>query len=463
MNKIIYVVLAFAVLLTPTSCGDITDTNIDPTRLDDVNLSLMAPIVLSGHYRNIGSNPGRVAGIIMQQYDGFDAQQVQYSTYVLGADAMNNYWRTGLYAGPLKDAQVMIDKAIAEGNPFYEGLGKLIFATAIADAASYFGDIPFSEALLGTEALQPAYDSQESVYDAALNLFDEAIGALEKDNGDHVGGDLVFAGDAAGWIRTARGLKARYLMQLQKRRDVASEVLSLIDQSLTGVADEARFTFSTAQTANWTLAKFGRERTNTLVINNNFADLMEANSDPRQPYYMKFDGTVWQYWVLGDQELVWAIDDASVPLISYSELMFLKAEALLRTSAATADVEAALADAIQASMDLIGIPAEDAMPYVDANSTLSGDFDQDLEKIMTEAYVAYYGHNFSQTWANYRRTGHPVLTPNPLGTNGFNPSGIVPRRYLYVDSEYQTNTDNVEAAAARQNGALLDVDVWAFE
>ncbi len=58
---------------------------------------------------------------------------------------------------------------------------------------------------------------------------------------------------------------------------------------------------------------------------------------------------------------------------------------------------------------------------------------------------------------------YPALTPSPIGSNGFNPSGVVPRRYLYVESETQTNKDNVAAARAAQGGALLDVDVWAFE
>lgn len=455
--------LALAMFMTSTSCGDITEVNNDPTRLSDVTLSLMAPIVLAGHYRNEGTNPPRVAGIIMQQLTGFDAQQADYTQYIIGEDAMNNYWRTGLYAGSLKDAVVMIEKAQEEGNSFYEGLGKLVLANGLADAASYFGDIPYSEAFKGTENLKPAYDSQESVYDAALGLLDQAIDDLQKNAGGHLGGDLVFGGDTEAWIKTANGLKARYLMHLQKRRGGEAQILALIEQSAGSIAEEATFTFGTAETENWTLAKFGRERPNTLIFNAGFAQRLQDDADPRLPYYGKFDGTSWLYWILGDAELVWARDNASIPLVSYSELQFLKAEALLRTGASDADVEAALEEAIKASMDLIGVPASEADTYIAANSSISGSFEQKLETIMNEAYVAYFGHNFAQTWANYRRTGYPVLTPNPQGANGFNPSGEIPKRFLYAGSETQTNGVSVQAARDRQNGALLDVDVWAFE
>ena len=67
---------------------------------------------------NLGYNPSRAAGIIMQQLEGLDAQMLGYNDYILGEIAMNNYWRTGLYSGVLKSAQVVMDKAAAENNAF---------------------------------------------------------------------------------------------------------------------------------------------------------------------------------------------------------------------------------------------------------------------------------------------------------------------------------------------------------
>lgn len=454
------------VVFSTSSCEELTDVNDDPTRLSDASLGLMAPIVQAGHYRNEGTNPCRVAGIIMQQLTGFDAQQLGYAANVIGEDAMDNYWRTGLYAGTMKDAIVMIDKSVEEGNSFYEGLGKIFLAAAMGDATSYFGDIPYSEAFQGTEVLKPAYDAQEDIYDEVQNLLDEAIVALEANKVGHVGGDLVFNGDVALWIKTANALKARYLMQVQKRQDNSSEVLSLIDAAMENSQEEATFQFGTAETENWTLAKFGRERTNTLIFNEDFAQSLMDNEDPRLAKYAIFDGTIWLYWELDNPDLVWGRDDATVPLVSYAELMFLKAEALLRTGASDADVSEALGEAITASMELVELDlmSDEVIDYIDDNSQVSGSFDEKLAQIMNEAYVAYFGHNFHQSWANFRRTGYPELTPVPGGeADGLNPGGGIVRRFLYPVSESQTNRENVEAARSRQGGGLLNADVWAFE
>ena len=174
-NYIFIVCLAIGAL----SCtGTLEDVNTDPSRLSSVDLRLLLPEVEAQAANNMGFNPARVAGIIMQQYNGLDAQQLDYNKYILGEDAMNNYWRTGLYSGVLKSAQVLESQATAEANPFYSGVAKIYFASQLADAASMFGDIPNTEALKGLEFVKPKYDSQESIYAAALTMLDNAISDL---------------------------------------------------------------------------------------------------------------------------------------------------------------------------------------------------------------------------------------------------------------------------------------------
>ena len=451
--------LIIAVFLIP-SCSDETfeELNTDPTQLSDVEMSLILPEILSQVAYNKGANAARVAGIVMQQFEGFDAQQVQYTQYILGSDAFNNYWRFGLYTGPLRSAQVLIDKADAEGGAtFYSGVAKLLMANEYGIATSYFGNIPFTDALKGTEVLKPSYDAQETVYQGVQSLLDAAIVDLTAGEG-YGGGDLIYAGDADSWIKVAHALKARFQMHLTNRDGGnASKALSELGASFTSLDDQPNFTFGTSETANYSLAKFGIERSNTLIISNTFADMM--TDDPRQAIYMEFDGTLWQYWNPENPAMLWAKNDATVPVISYVEVKFLEAEALARTGG---DPAAALEAAITASMVQAGAADYDA--YVAAQSDLSGlSAEEVIQRIIEEAYKGYYGYNFNETWANYRRTGYPALTPNALGANGFNPSGVVPERFLYVASEQQTNSDNLDAARAAQGGALLDVPVWAFQ
>jgi len=120
--KIFNYIFIVCLAIGASSCtGSLEEVNTDPTRLSQVDLRLLLPEVEAQAANNLGFNPHRVAGIVMQQFLGLDAQQLAYNDYILGEDVMNNYWRTGLYAGSLKSAQVMIDQAVEEGNPFYSG------------------------------------------------------------------------------------------------------------------------------------------------------------------------------------------------------------------------------------------------------------------------------------------------------------------------------------------------------
>lgn len=460
-------------------CGDLEQINIDPTRPEEIALNLMLPDALSQTFFNQGTNSARVAGIIMQQFEGFDAQQVAYTDYVLPDVTFNNYWSTGLYGGALRSAQLMVDQAGTEGAPHYAGIGKIILAANYGDAASYFGDIPFSEALKGLENFKPAYDTQEQVYAGVQSLLDEAITDLSQDaSGPPITDDgLVFTGDADSWIKTAYALKARYLMQTIKRNPgVASTILDLVQNKAFQSADEEpALKWSTSLVGNNPLAKFGLERPNTLVISNNFADLLQSTSDPRFEAFIApeekldendvpIDTLYWQFHSIKakfDGRLYWSQNDSRIPLITVEELKFIEAE--LELAAGNVDVaKAAMVEAVNASFAHVGAEDTDGA-YIAALEERFDNASDPLEVLIGEAYVSYYGHAFHQSWVNYRRTGYPNITPSANGGNGLNPGGGIPRRYIYPLTESETNNDNLQAAISRQGGALLNQDVWAFQ
>jgi len=466
-------------MLFSTACSEsLEEINIDPTRPTDVDLNLMLPEAISQTVFNQGTTAPRIAGIIMQQFEGFDAQQVAYTDYVLPDVTFNNYWRTGLYAGSLRSAQLIVDKAEAEGAPYYAGIAKILLAIGYGDATSYFGDIPFSDALKGLESLKPTYDTQEQVYTGVQNLLDQAISDLSGDSGPvrPGGDDLIFSGDSGAWIATAQALKARYLMQTIKRGGSASTILGLIQNAFSSRDSEPGFTWGTAQTDNNPLAKFGVDRPNTLIIDDHFSGLLSTKNDPRLDNYAKpevdMDGNIlyYQYFVSGDENLHWAQDNATIPLISIEELKFMEAELQLMNgdeaaakSAMVAGVTESMLRVGDLSFDMTGALVGVGLDYI---ATIEANFDAATDKeavIMEEAYTAYYGHAFHQSWANYRRTGYPSLTPSPTGDNGLNPGGAIPKRYIYPISESETNADNLQAAVDRQGGGLMNVALWAFQ
>lgn len=459
MKRIFFFLFIGLLGMTSFQSCDYGDTNIDPTRPTDVDLNLMLPEAITQSAYNQSANPARISGIFMQQFFGFDAQQVAYNQYQVGEDVMNNYWRGGLYAGVLKSCQTIIDKAVEQEAPYYEGMARVLMAHNLGLATSYFGDIPFSDAFGGEDNLQPAYDSQEQIYASVQTMLDDAIRIFEAEGGPIVPGadDLYFGGDVSGWIAYANALKARYMVHVSNRGGDWNMIADLAEQ---GLAATPVFTYGSAATNNNPLAKFGQERPNTLIINDYFANRMTDAEDPRQPAYMEFNGTNWIYYNGANPDLKWAAAAASIPAISNVELNFYIAEAAYRNGEDATD---ALTTAIESSMALNGVDSTAAAPYVAAMADLSGlSGEEVLERIINEAYTAYYGIAFSQTWTNFRRTGYPDLVPNELGQNGLNPSGVVPRRFLYPVSEAQTNSSNREAAVSNQGGALLDNGLWAF-
>ena len=428
------------------------ELNNDPTSLTEAELRLMLPEAITQSMFSEGTAGNRAIGIIMQQFIGIDAQQLEYTDYVLGENLMNNYWRTGLYAGALKSCDDIIARANDQGATFYSGVAKIVMANQYGIATSWFGDIPFSQALKGSDNLKPTYDSQESVYVGVLAMLDDAIVDLGSAAG-YGGGDLIYGGDAASWIKTARGLKARFLMHQAKRNaGNYAAALTEIDASYASAAEQSNFTFGTANTQNYALAQFAIGRPGTLGIDARFAARMDG--DPRQSLYMSESEGVWL--IDSEDGLKWTTNDATVPMLSYSELMFMKAEIALQMGG---DATAPLTNAIVSSCLQAGTSEDDAMTY--AASVTGGTVN--LETVITEAYKGYFGYAFHTTWSNWRRTGIPSLTPSSNGTNGFNPGGGVPVRFLYPDSEGQTNSANLEAAKASQGGALLNATIWAYQ
>jgi hypothetical protein len=80
-----------------------------------------------------------------------------------------------------------------------------------------------------------------------------------------------------------------------------------------------------------------------------------------------------------------------------------------------------------------------------------------LKQIATQRWIATYPDGI-QAWAEWRRTGFPVLIP---AEDAVNASKSIPRRYTYGTSEYGSNKANVDAAAALlDKGDVMESKIW---
>ena len=419
-------------------------------KADKINAGAVYPGMITQTHRNSVALVGRIAGLVTQQYDGLDAQQIAYAQYLIGESDIDDLWDFGQYgAGASKDCYVLIQNTEGEVG----ALAKLYMAANMGVTTSCWGDAPYSEAFQGDAGiLNPTYDEQESIYSAIQSLLSESI----SDGVASGIGEFYGAGSGgADWVKTAHALKARYYMHLTSvSGSAAASALAEAQQAFSSVSEQPDFVYSTpAQNAN-PFYLFDNDRPSTLGIGTTLKNMMVG--DPRLPLYTT-DGEDFA----GVEGLFWGQADSPTPLISYWEVKFIEAEALVRTSGTDANALEALKAAVLANMLYVGVDAADAATYVDA-LTLTGTESNKIETIINEKYKALYGNAPIEVWVDFRRTGFPALLPNPDAQSSLNPSKIIPRRFLYPITERTTNKANYDAAISAQGGHLLDVDMWAF-
>jgi hypothetical protein len=80
-----------------------------------------------------------------------------------------------------------------------------------------------------------------------------------------------------------------------------------------------------------------------------------------------------------------------------------------------------------------------------------------LNEINTQYWVASF-LNGPEAFANFRRSGFPLLTPNPYP--GKEITGDFIRRLTYPDSEGAVNPTNKQDAISRQGPDNLETRVW---
>ena len=144
-------------------------------------------------------------------------------------------------------------------------------------------------------------------------------------------------------------------------------------------------------------------------------------------------------------------------LMTYSEVLFIKAEAAARGWAAGGSAQSFYNAGIAASFEQFGVPnaAAAATTYLAQPSVATAS----LENIALQKWIALFGQG-TEGWAEGRRTGVPVLTPAVQARTA---AKNVARRLAYPSSEQSLNNASLQAAIANQGGVqntTINGRVW---
>ncbi|MEN8158000.1 MAG: SusD/RagB family nutrient-binding outer membrane lipoprotein [Bacteroidota bacterium] len=426
--------------------------NEDPDAPQSVPMSLMVPAIQQTMGFNLmGNNTVRTTNLWMQFYDGIARQSLTEMRYQLNTADVTNIW-SNIYTELLNESKLLAEKAVEEGSPHNAGMAKVMTACGLGIATDLFGDIPYSDALKGSEnVLKPLFDTQEEIYTSIFSLLDEALLDL-ADEEDLIGisGDVIYGGDVDAWIAAAHALYARAELQLSKVNgaDAYNGALDHIADAI-GEGGDMEVPFESANKNP--VFQFMEQRTDIRICQT-FLDELEANTDPRIPFYVAENDDlelIGSPPASGTESASWpgdymAAEDASTVLISYAEVKFIEAEALLQTGDA-AGAAAAYNAAVLASV--AKVTGEDGQTWMDDNNITKNDASIDLESIIMQKRHALVGQ--VQPFSDWRRTGIPNLTVIAGATKT-----EIPRRFPYSQDEIIYNEANIPPV-----GSII-VPVW---
>ena len=466
MHKFFYIFIV--VLLIVSSCT-LEDDSTPQGNIKVAEAKELLPSAIQQVAFNHSAIGARTTASIMQYIKGGDSKPLSTENYLFSNAYFEGLWTDGYYTGSLILLNELL--SLSDDNESLKAISLILLAHEYTHLTFYFGDIPMQEALQGDEFSEPTYDTQTDVLSKIIAQLDEAIELIGDRSVDEnlVEEDLLFQGSLTRWKKFAYGLKARVLYnQGIGDSDQQALLLNSLDNSFLSHTAQADFTFDKG--VDNPQYAFEIERPSTFSTGIFYQNLLEQNQDPRRSQ-VTIEGVFepWDYFINDVFVSKWFDRNATIPLLSFTELQFMRVELLLAQGASINAIQTSLAVAIEASLleyDLQIDTSPEIINFIASQSNLSGLTSEEiLNRIMEQAYVAYYGYNYLQAWNNYRRTGYPAIesTANDATIYLNNPSNSVPQRFLYPSSERELNMINVESAITRQNGALLDEPLPVFE
>jgi hypothetical protein len=438
---------------------------------------IITDVMTSTAFNVVGSDLAFYASIYMEYNVGVYEQMYNAEVRVsepISSSTYNNPW-TSMYNN-LYNLKVIIEKCseggAEEGNYYTLGIAQVLTAYNLAVLTDLMGNVPWSEALQPGVIYTPSLDTQEDIYLNVFKYLDDAIGNLEKSSQYAFLGeqDLLYDGTAESienWKKFAYGLKARYTMRLCYRSADYNSVIEYADHSFESNSEECKFEYNGA-TSSSPFYQFYKDR-NDFGCSESLHNKLEDRNDPRDDvFFIGADGKSDAVFAPNgtptqqqDYYGISAISTITAPtyLLSYHEILFLKAEAYARLNDLT-NATKFLKEAIVAACGKsnINVTQANAEEYYDSQiASRVTTIDKALSEIMVQKYLAFYEEEAIEAYNDYRRLkamgkGNMVSLANPLNSSKF------PLRYTYGSSDVTTN---VNVRNAQGDGSFVySENVW---
>ena len=499
-----HTVLAGSLVLT-AGCQDFLDVNENPNGPQIVSANLyLAPMLhwmvtspqFDGRFIGRYAQEWTLPGTALSTWDrmGYDPSSDN------GAQQWRDvYWTLG------QNLVDMTTKAEAEERWDLLGVARILKAWGWQVTADMHGEIIVKEAIDQTK-FSFNYDTQEFAYAEIQRLLGEAITNLKRTDGavDQAylaRTDKIYNGDRAKWLKLAYGMLALNLNHYSNKSTYRPDsVITLVNLSLASNADDPLLTYPATQ--NDDINFFGRTRANMqgyrptqFVVGLLNGTALGGVVDPRlsrmlpaapDGVYRGLDINVvgvgaltvaqqpnnfYGYAGVGGLQLPgrYLFDDkVKVPLMTYAQLQFIKAEAAYKLND-RATALAAYRNGISAHIDFVNArnldnnqtpaqitAAEKAAFLGNVAIVPVAPGDLTLTRIMSQKYIAQWGWGHNELWMDLRRYNYTGLDPAggaqvfpgftpPTSLFPDNSGKIVQRIRARFNSEYVWNRPGLDA------------------
>ncbi len=468
MKKILCIFSIGLWLICSTGCKKFLD------KLDNPNLVNKPPIngLLATATSQTGLDVFRMGNIT-----SYFTQYLASPTKASDGDIYNPVDYSGtwqnFYLSAMMNIKKMNDLATEQNAYYHLGIGKVMMALNLNMLINAFGDVPYGDAFQGQEILTPKYDPQASLHTICLQLLDEGITNLQKTNVAVIvdpSSDVIHNGNIAAWIRTAYGLKARFLNQLSKTGNYNStEILNALSKGYVDNSQDAALTAFDGLSP-WNGVAFD----NSVLdldgwLSSQFVDALSGKTfgvvDPRLAKiasltkFGDYRGTPNGAGRIGtgttkeesylDLNGFYSRKGAPLYILTFAEQKFIEAEAAFRSGNIPRAYSAYIAG-IKAHIEKLGVSVADENAYITNPVVAVGEAGLTLDLIFKEKYVAMFLN--PEAWVDARRFDYKYKNfalPQSAAMNTFI------RRVAYPTIETSRNKANVPTV-----GSLSDRLFW---
>ncbi len=523
-KKLLHILLLSAVLINATSCKKYLDINSDPDTPQQPDVSSVFPAMLAAIPRGTQYDARYVSKYIQNfaQNAAGNAWDVHgHQNYPNPSDVGGDIWRQ-CYYGLGANLNYIIDNGKRKGQWDYVGAAYALKAMIFQMCTDEYGEIIYTEAFKENTSMFK-YDDQQVVYKGIDSLCKLALFYLQRtdlspSNSLLARGDYIYDGSNAKWIKFVNGLLAKNFHRMTNKSSyMADSVIYYVDRSFANTQEDFVVPFDATKNDDSNFFGTYRDNLSSFRQTKMIVQLLDGttftgstagiNRDPRlrhmlcasndttngnggyyalepgladpntlnkrvaapfgdslyaNPSASRFDPSRGKYLFR---------DKAVSPVMTYSELQFMKAEAAYRKAGGPdATAYQAYLNGINGHFDFINravyprsnvpiynttiISAAQRTAYLASGNVKQNAAALTLTDIMLQKYIALWGWGFTETWVDMRRfhytdldpvTAQPVYkgfivpTAIPATNNGKLATRIRPR----YNSEYVWNLDEL--------------------